>query len=290
MSNEITISNSGIFSSIEKFEQTKFMAEFLSSSDLVPKDYQNKPANVLIAMNMASRLGSDVMQVMQNLYIIHGRPSWSSQFLIATLNSSGKFSSLQYSFFGEPNADEWGCFAYATEKESGLKVSGPKITMAMAKAEGWYGKNGSKWKTLPELMLTYRAAAFFVRTKAPELSMGMSTVEESRDMGQASVVYESEAPAKSEVVNELKALQKKQTKKVKVKEEKEPEPELEPVEDEFDIVKFVKMSIDSCTTLEDLQEIGSDIKEKVDEGELDEAQTNEVKVHLNEALKAIKNP
>jgi hypothetical protein len=52
----------------------------------------------------------------------------------------------------------------------------------MAKAEGWYGKSGSKWQTMPELMLAYRASAFFTRIHAPQLLMGLQTREEVEDV------------------------------------------------------------------------------------------------------------
>jgi hypothetical protein len=53
----------------------------------------------------------------------------------------------------------------------------------MAKAEGWFAKNGSKWKTMPELMLRYRAAAFFGRLYAPDVLNGMHATEEAEDIG-----------------------------------------------------------------------------------------------------------
>jgi len=54
--------------------------------------------------------------------------------------------------------------------------------MQMAKDEGWLGKQGSKWKTMPELMLMYRAAAFFGRLYAPDVTMGMQTTQEIADI------------------------------------------------------------------------------------------------------------
>ena len=58
----------------------------------------------------------------------------------------------------------------------------------MAKAEGWYTKNGSKWKTMPEQMLQYRAAAFWTRAYAPEIALGMHTAEEIHDTPEANQV------------------------------------------------------------------------------------------------------
>lgn len=178
----------GVFSSITRFREVQEMAQFLAASDMVPSQFKGKPANCLIALEMSNRLKADPMMVMQNLYIVHGKPAWSSQFLIACVNSCGRFSALQYEFFGNPSDDTWGCYAYATEVTTKQVVNGPRVTIKMAKDEGWYGKNGSKWKTIPELMLTYRAATFFARTKAPEVSMGMYTQEEARDMGEAVVI------------------------------------------------------------------------------------------------------
>lgn len=53
--------------------------------------------------------------------------------------------------------------------------------MEMAVKEGWYQKNGSKWQSMPEQMLRYRAASFFGRIYAPDLLMGLKTQEEEQD-------------------------------------------------------------------------------------------------------------
>lgn len=171
------------FASHGNFDAAQRMAMALSRSSLVPTAYQGKDGlpNCLIAMEMANRIGASVFMVMQNLDIIHNRPSWRSTFLIATVNTSGRFSPLRYRFQGGEGTDEWGCRAYAADLENGEECEGPLVTISMAKAEGWYQKKGSKWQTLPELMLRYRAAAFWTRVYAPELSMGMHTADEVQD-------------------------------------------------------------------------------------------------------------
>lgn len=184
------------FMDLHSFELFQRVAGMFSKSTLVPKEYQlmtfdsktgewvkNEQAlsNCIIALNMANRMSADPLMVMQNLVIVHGRPTWSSQFLIATFNSCGRFSSLRYEFFGEKDTDSWGCRAVAIELASGVKLTGTDVTIAIAKSEGWYGKNGSKWKTMPQQMLMYRAALWFVRANAPELSMGLHTQEEVVD-------------------------------------------------------------------------------------------------------------
>lgn len=158
------------------------MAEDLAESGLVPKAYERKPACCLIAMNVARRLNCEPLTVMQNLDIIHGRPTWRATFLVATFNGCGKFTSIKYRFEGAPGTDDWRCVAYCTEAATGEVIEGPPVSWRMAKAEGWVGKSGSKWQTMPELMFRYRAAAFLVRTTAPELAMGFHTDDEAEDM------------------------------------------------------------------------------------------------------------
>jgi hypothetical protein len=173
---------------IEGFEAIQRAAKLLSASSLVPDIYKGNLPNCTIAMNMASRLGADPLMIMQNLYIVYGRPAWSAQFYISAFNSCGRFSPIHYKYTGQKGQDSWGCVAWAKEHETGEIVEGPEVTIAIAKAEGWYdrkSKDGkgpaSKWPTMTQLMLTYRAASFLVRTVAPELTMGLKTVEEIRD-------------------------------------------------------------------------------------------------------------
>jgi len=169
------------FSTPAAFEAAQRMAKLLTSSSIVPQTYRENLADSVIALEMANRIGANPLAVMQNLYIVHGRPAWSSQFLISCINASGKFSPLRYKMTGAKGSDEWACAAWAIDK-SGERLEGPEVSIATAKAEGWYQKNGSKWKTMPELMLRYRAATLFARLYAPELTMGIQTDDEVIDI------------------------------------------------------------------------------------------------------------
>ena len=169
------------FASGEAFTTAQRMAKALASSSLMPKEYQNNIPNTLIAIELASRIGCSVLMVAQNLDIIHGRPSWRATFLIATVNACGRFTPLRFRWQGEEGTASWGCRAVAKDRATGEECIGTLITMGLAKAEGWSSKNGSKWATMPEQMLCYRAAAFWTRIYAPELSLGMSTSDEVID-------------------------------------------------------------------------------------------------------------
>ncbi|WP_175785523.1 hypothetical protein [Burkholderia ambifaria] len=170
------------FFDLEGFELLQRVAKAFASSTLVPQQFQGNMANCMIALNLAERLKADALMVMQNLYIVHGRPGWSAKFLIATFNHCGRFTAVKYEFFGEKGTDSWGCRASSIETSSGEKIVGPDVTIQMAKDEGWYGKNGSKWKTIPQLMLMYRSAGWMINTAAPEISMGLPTQEELHDI------------------------------------------------------------------------------------------------------------
>ena len=178
------------FETVAGFEALQRMAHIFHESNIVPERFSaysrnaNKNVtfgNVVIALDMALRMRANPLMVFQSLCVVQGNPSWSSQFLVATFNQSGKYSALRYEFEGKPGTDAWGCKAVATELATNTKLEGTLITIGMAKAQGWYGKPGSKWQTMPEQMLRYRAAAWFIRAYAPEIAMGLKTVEEVQE-------------------------------------------------------------------------------------------------------------
>ena len=182
--NEIAL-NGGVFSDLRQFEAAQRMAKALQASNMVPANFKNDMGSCLIALDMASRLNMNVLAVMQNMYVVHGKPAWSSQFIISSINQSGLFgSSLNFEFVGKENTDSYGCYAWALDKKTKEKIKGTTITIDMAKKEGWYGKAGSKWKTMPEQMLRYRSASFFGRTYAPDVTMGIYTKDEVEDIGE----------------------------------------------------------------------------------------------------------
>lgn len=243
---QMVVSNTGSVNFFDpaQFETAQRMSNLFASSMLVPDTYQTEKicadlmakknlapeqamatakmtavANCMIAFDIATRIGASPLMVMQNLVIIYGRPSWSSKFLISTVNTCGRFEPLKFRFtekgkLGKFNYTEYHkewipgqnggrgyykntpvtrefdgtkimdieCVAYTTSKGSKDILESSPISLRMAIDEGWYLKNGSKWQTMPRQMLMYRAASFWTSVYAPELSMGMRTVEETQDI------------------------------------------------------------------------------------------------------------
>ena len=177
--NMVASLENGIYSSSDTFQLAFQMAKGLSQSTLVPQQFQNNPANCLIALEQSNRLNISPMAVMQNLYIVQGKPSFSSSFIIGLINASGKYDmELQFDE-EEKDGKPYACTCWT--ELNGRKVTGIKITMDMAEKEGWSKKNGSKWVTIPQVMLRYRAASFFARMNCPELSIGLYSKEELDD-------------------------------------------------------------------------------------------------------------
>ena len=194
--NKVTDFSLGIFGTSDNFIMANQMAKALSSSTIVPREYQGNVSNCLVAIEQANRLKVSPLMVMQNLYVIQGRPSWSSKFLIAAINGSGKFDmELQYEETKDKDGKPYSCLAWTTK--NGRRVEGMTVDMQMAKDEGWLTKNGSKWKTMPALMLRYRAASFFSSLNCPELTLGLYTKEEAETIDDD--IFDVEAQVQNDI-------------------------------------------------------------------------------------------
>lgn len=167
---------------VQSFETLMEMSKMLSNSTIVPANYQRRPENVFIALEMANRMGVPVMMVMQNLYVVQGKPSWSGSAVASMIKSHPNLENVELHYVGEPNTNAWGAYVTARSKTTGKELKGATVTMAVANAEGWVQKPGSKWKTIPELMLAYRAYSWFGRVHCSEVMMGLQSIEEVNDV------------------------------------------------------------------------------------------------------------
>ena len=170
------------FTNAESFKKIFDIGKMFASSQLVPVEYQGKPMDCTIAVDMANRMGVSPMMVMQNLYVVRGKPSWSGQACMSLIRGSKEFKDVRPVYFGEKGTDGRGCYIRATYRDSGEEVDGTEVTIKMAKDEEWYQKKGSKWRTMPEQMLAYRAAAFFARVYIPNALMGVYVEGEPDDI------------------------------------------------------------------------------------------------------------
>jgi hypothetical protein len=176
---ELTTTTGGGLMSTEVFDQVVRQAKAWSSSTMVPKEYQGATGmgNCIVAIELASRMQLSPFEVMQNLYIVHGRPTWKAEFVISRLVK--KYTEIE---FEKDDNDGGRCRVVATRND-GKRIEGTWVSMKMAKAEGWTSRTGTKWATMPEQMIMYRAATFFARVHAPEVLNGVADEHEPIDVG-----------------------------------------------------------------------------------------------------------
>ena len=173
------LTTNSVWENKDQFNQPLRAAQMLSQTSIIPQSYQGKPQDCFVAIEMANRMGVSPMVVMQNMYVVKGKPSWAGQACTMLINSCGKFKDVKHIYTGEKGKPNRGCYVTATRISDGSQVDGVEVTMQMAQSEGW--TSNSKWRNMPELMLAYRASAFFARVYCPEAMMGVQTAEEVYD-------------------------------------------------------------------------------------------------------------
>lgn len=155
------------------FEQALTFSNYLSDSDLVPKDYKGKPANCLIAMQWGAEVGLKPLQAIQNIAVINGRPSMWGDAVLALVRASPLCESVI-----ETESETKGT---CTVKRRGEPEYTVEFTIEDAKKAGLHGKQGP-WQQSPKRMMKLRARAFALRDKFTDVLRGIAIAEESLDL------------------------------------------------------------------------------------------------------------
>ena len=186
---QISEDESSIYKNTDSFEFAQRQAKSLCESNLVPISYQGQKGlpNCLVAIEMSKRMKLSPLTVMQNLNVIHGRPTWSAQFISSQIMGCGRFENFDYLVKGEGETLEVQCVAKRVEDQKMIK--GTAVSMRMARLEGW--TKNPKYTSMPELMLRNRAATFFGRQYIPDLLLGVQTSEEVVDIQPLDVTPET---------------------------------------------------------------------------------------------------
>ncbi|WPY01484.1 hypothetical protein Trichorick_01397 (plasmid) [Candidatus Trichorickettsia mobilis] len=178
MSNLMQINTTNALDMFDAMEKSYRIADLMSKSDIIPVHFRGKAANIFIVLNSAYRMNIDPMLMMQNTFVIGGKLGMNAAFAISLANRSGLFShGIRYRIEGK--GVDLAVTAYTNLAGSDEEIS-YTITMKEAIADGW--TKNTKYQSLPELMLRYRAATLLIRTHAPEVMNGMQGVEELEDI------------------------------------------------------------------------------------------------------------
>lgn len=174
-----------IFLDVARFEFAQRVAQVFAKSTMVPDHFRDNIGNCMIALNLAERTGTDPFMLMQNMYIVHGRPGIEAKLAIALFNDGRTRFEPPLEYFVEgkdPKDSNYRCRAYAKIKGKDKILYGEWVDWPLVKSEGWLDKSGSKWKTMPGQMFIYRAAMFFIRAYEPGVLLGLRTKDELDDM------------------------------------------------------------------------------------------------------------
>jgi RecT family len=157
-------------------EAMKF-SELLAHSDMVPKDFRGKPANVLVAVQWGYEVGLGPLQALQNIAIINGRPSIWGDVALALVRGHPACEAVREGVEGEGD----GRAGFCEVKRKGQDVERRTFSVADAKRAGLWGKQGP-WQQYPDRMLQLRARGFAIRDVFPDALRGVITAEEAQDM------------------------------------------------------------------------------------------------------------
>jgi len=216
------------------------ISEILAASDFVPKDYQRKPGNILVAMQWGAEIGLQPLQAMQNIAVINGRPSVWGDAMLALVRGSGLLE------FIKEELSENGTEATCTVKRKGEDPHVSVFTMEDAKKAGLSGKQGP-WTQYPKRMLKLRARSYALRDIFPDVLKGMPIAEEEMDK-EIDITPASESPVEK-VNSGSNALKNRISKKNQA---------VDSTATEIDLTPFYRR-IDDAVTLDELNQVGDDI-------------------------------
>lgn len=149
----------------------------LAKSQMVPKAYQNKPEDVLVAIQWGFELGLAPLQALQNIACINGKPSVYGDAAMALVQNSPICEDVKEYFEGEGTSNP---VAVCVAKRKNRSEVVSKYSVEDAKRAGLWNKSGP-WTQYPKRMLQMRARGFALRDAFPDVLKGLITVEEAQD-------------------------------------------------------------------------------------------------------------
>lgn len=189
MSTELTTSKGFSLAPTSMKEALDF-SQMLAKSTIVPKDYQNNPGNILVAIQWGLEIGLQPMQAMQNISVINGRPSVWGDAMLALVKASPAFEWIREDVSEQE--------AVCVIKRRGEPEQTRTFSMEDAAKAGLKGKQGP-WMQYPKRMMQMRARAWALRDVFPDVLKGMHVAEEAqdmpKDMGSATVIERTPTPA-----------------------------------------------------------------------------------------------
>ena len=147
-------------------------AKIISDSELAPKDFRGKPANVMVALQLAKELNVPPMQALAGIAVVNGRATVWGDLMWALVTNHPAFEDAI-----EESDD---VHAKIVLKRRGRSPVTATFTKADAEKAGLWGKAGP-WTQYPRRQMQWRARTFAARDLFPDALKGMISAEEAMD-------------------------------------------------------------------------------------------------------------
>ena len=173
---QLTTTNQRGFAPATITEAIQF-SEMLAKSAMVPKQYQGKPEDIMVAVQWGYEIGLAPMQALQNIAVINGKPSVYGDAAMALVQASPVCEGVDESIEGEGTTNP---VAVCIARRKGRNPVTVRFSVEDAKRAGLWGKQGP-WQSYPKRMLAMRARGFALRDAFPDVLKGLITAEEAQD-------------------------------------------------------------------------------------------------------------
>lgn len=176
MSNDLVTAKSLL--SVDNFEHSLRVANMICKSEMVPKNYKDRPQDVLVAMEMGVALGIGPLQAIQNIAIINGKPCLYGDGMLAVCSGRSDFENISEEQILDSQGKTIGYKCTVTRR--GRTPVCHSFTIEQAQTAGLWGKQGP-WKQYPNRMLQMRARSFALRDSFADALGGVRMAEEVED-------------------------------------------------------------------------------------------------------------
>lgn len=170
----------------EAMSAAKQLADALSQTDMVPKDYKGKPGNAAAAILYGAELGLDPIQSLQQIFVVHGSPAIYARTAVALVKKHGVIVETV-------SSDNTAVTVRATDPRTG-QVETATWDIDRAELAGY--TSNTKYKTNPQEMLYAKAAMECCRKVAPDVLLGVPYSREELDLEAAPQRIRSERVAR----------------------------------------------------------------------------------------------
>jgi len=162
------------------FEGAIQFSDTLSKSTMVPKNFQNKPEDILVAVQWGSEVGLPPLQALQNIAVINGKPAIYGDAALALVTGHPEYGGHE-EVIDRPDGDIVAVCRITRIVKGEKVVTERTFSQGDAQRAGLWNKAGP-WKQYPKRMLQMRARGFAIRDAFPDALKGVSVVEEQQDV------------------------------------------------------------------------------------------------------------